>query len=124
MAEFERYIVLCTHFSLTVRDRIASVGIILDVVENIEKPVFLAGDMNDTHNTEMQRRLMERFTVLNDPEQATLGSGSDERCVDYIYGLDNGALWSALGRGVIPETVASDHRPVWVDVRLTSNAKP
>ncbi len=127
VAEFERYVVLCTHFSLTEADRMASAGIILDAVRGIDKPLFLAGDMNDTPGSPMQRLLTEgpfdparttgipgRFTILNNPDLPTYKSV----CIDFIYGFDNGALWEVVDRGVIPEPVASDHHPVWVDVRL------
>ncbi len=120
VAEFEKYVVLCTHLSLTRSDRETSAGIILDAVRDIEKPVFLAGDMNDTDDSEMQKRIKERFTVLNDPEKPTSGSGDGARCIDFVYGLNNGALWSVTGRGVVPDMVSSDHRPVWVDVRLAA----
>ena len=117
VCEFERYVVLCTHFSLTAADRIASAKIILDAVGGIEKPLFLAGDMNDYHDSEMQRILTEKFTVLSDTALATFGTGDRAKCIDYIYGLDNGAPRTLSGRGVIPVQTASDHRPVWVDVK-------
>jgi endonuclease/exonuclease/phosphatase family metal-dependent hydrolase len=123
ICEFEKYVMLCTHFSLTENDRLASAQIILDAVAEIDKPLFLGGDMNDDDASEMQAILTERFSVLNDPGQATFGSGDDAECIDYIYALDNGAQYSVTARSVIPEEIASDHRPVLVDVRLTAAGK-
>ena len=121
MVEFERYVMLCTHFSLTEKDRLTSTGIILDAVADVDKPVFLAGDMNDTNDSEMQRRLTGKFRVLNNPEQPTFGTGDNTRCIDFIYGLEGATPYSVLARKVIPDEIASDHRPVWVDVRLAAD---
>lgn len=120
ICEFENYDVLCTHFSLTASDRLTSARIILDAVAESGKPLFLAGDMNDGNDSKMQKTLTGRFVVLNDPRQPTIGAGGRAKCIDYIYGLDNGSVYSVLARGMVPEMMASDHRPVWVDVRLAA----
>lgn len=120
IAEFERYVVCCTHLSLTAEDRLASARIIIDAVGEVEKPLFLAGDMNDENDSDMQRLLGGRFTVLNDPGQPTFGTGKRAECIDFIYGMNNRTLYSLSGRGVVPEEVASDHRPLWVDVKLAA----
>lgn len=116
MVEFDRYVVLCTHFSLTEHDRLTSARIVVDAVEGIEKPVFLAGDMNALPDSETVEILGKRFTMLSDPGQGTYPSEPEPKeCIDHIYG--SGRLVS-LGSRVVNEPVASDHRPVWVDVRL------
>ena len=46
VVEFEKYIFLATHFSLTAADQIKSVEVILKEALSKEKPVFMAGDMN------------------------------------------------------------------------------
>lgn len=121
IVEFSKYVLCCTHFSLTEEDRISSVPIIFNAVKEISKPVFLAGDMNDTIGSMMQNTLSEKFTILNNPKQSTIGSGNNRRCIDFIYGYNNGSAYSVLSRQVVDEEMASDHKPLFVDVRLAAN---
>lgn len=122
IAEFEKYYVCCTHFSLTAEDRIASVNIILDALKGITKPVFLAGDMNSRYESPVQELLREHFTILNNYKQNTFPSDSARTCIDFIYGLNNaGNTYSILGRNVLA-TQASDHLPLYVDVRMKAAA--
>jgi endonuclease/exonuclease/phosphatase family metal-dependent hydrolase/predicted phosphodiesterase len=120
VAEFEKYVVLCTHFSLTESDRLTSARIVLDAVAGVDKPVFLAGDMNDENDSEMQKTITERFTVLNDPRQPTIGSDDRAKCIDFIYALDNGVPYSVPERRVLSDEIGSDHKPLWVDVRIAA----
>ena len=46
IVEFKNYYLLCTHLSLNEEDRVTSVGIIRDIVSKLNKPAFIAGDMN------------------------------------------------------------------------------
>ncbi len=118
IAEFEKYYVCCTHFSLTEEDRIASVNVIFNALQGITKPVILAGDMNSRYESNVQELLRERFTTLNNYKQNTSPSDSPRACIDFIYGLNNaGNTYSILGRDVLT-TQASDHLPLYVDVRL------
>ncbi|MDR2919191.1 MAG: metallophosphoesterase [Tannerella sp.] len=119
IAEFEDYVFCCTHFSLTEEDRNASVAIIQDAIKNIKKPLFLAGDMNSKPESITQESLREYFTTLNNPKAPTFPVVEPKECIDYIYGYNNGNSYSVLQRQVLTdEQVASDHLPLFVDVRL------
>ena len=118
VVEFENYILACTHFSLTAADRLASVSVINQALKGAVKPLFLAGDINAEASSEVQTALAENFVTLNDPKQNTIPVVNPDRCIDYIYMYRNSRECSVLRRQVIPETVASDHLPLYVDVRI------
>ena len=119
IAEFEDYVFCCTHFSLTEEDRNSSASIIQEAVKDIRKPLFLAGDMNSEPESPTQQSLMENFTILSNSKAPTFPVVDPRECIDYIYGYNNGNTYSVLKRQVLTdEQVASDHLPLFVDVRL------
>jgi endonuclease/exonuclease/phosphatase family metal-dependent hydrolase/predicted phosphodiesterase len=118
IAEFESYVFACTHFSLTPEDRMASAAIINRAVEGITKPLFLSGDMNCTPASPPQAVLRESFVTLSDTSQYTSPSVEPARCIDYIYGYKNDHPCTVLHRQVVDDRMASDHLPLFVDVRL------
>ena len=63
VVEFEKYIFLATHFSLTAADQIKSVEIILKEALSKEKPVFMAGDMNSVPSSLTQKNIRKNFKV-------------------------------------------------------------
>lgn len=118
VAEFERYVVACTHFSLTADDRLASVAIINDAIRHITKPLFLAGDMNCLPDDAPQHALAETFRTLSDTSACTFPADKPDRCIDYIYGYNNGHTCRVTSRKVVDEPVASDHRPLFIDALI------
>lgn len=119
VAEFDKYVVCCTHLSLTEEDRLLSVPVIVEALKGISKPVFLAGDMNSEQGSSVQQTLQEKFVPLNNYKQNTFPSQNPNICIDFIYGFNNGNQYSVLNRKVLNnETLASDHLPLFVDVRL------
>ena len=119
VAEFKEYVMCCSHFSLTKEDQVLSVPIILDALKDIRKPLFLAGDMNSIQGSPTQNALQEKFMPLNNYKDNTIPGQSPNRCIDFIYGFDNGNQYSVLRRQVLyDEPIASDHLPLFVDVRL------
>ena len=118
VAEFKEYVMCCSHFSLTKEDQVLSVPIILDALKDIRKPLFLAGDMNSIQGSPTQNALQEKFMPLNNYKDNTIPGQSPNRCIDFIYGFDNGNQYSVLRRQVLyDEPIASDHLPLFVDVR-------
>jgi endonuclease/exonuclease/phosphatase family metal-dependent hydrolase/predicted phosphodiesterase len=118
IAEFEKYVFACTHLSLTQDDRIASVTLIKEAVKGITKPLFLAGDMNSVPGSPPQTALGEAFEALTDIKKFTIPVVNPDRCIDYIYGYKNGNTYPVLKRAVVDEPLASDHLPLYADVRL------
>jgi endonuclease/exonuclease/phosphatase family metal-dependent hydrolase len=119
VTEFEHYAVYHTHFSLTKEDRLASVEIVLNKAKESRKPVFFVGDLNCEYLSDEQERVRTAFAVLNDPLQNTFPADNPGVCIDFIYGqrayMD---AQSVVSRRVVENGVASDHRPVVVEVRF------
>ena len=121
IVEFEKYYMCNTHLSLTEEDAKNSVAIIFDAIKDLRKPVFLAGDMNSTYDSATQVMLRERLAVLNNHKQNTFPANEPKECIDFIYGR-NDSTYSVLARGVINEPVASDHIPLYADIRIKAKA--
>jgi endonuclease/exonuclease/phosphatase family metal-dependent hydrolase/Icc-related predicted phosphoesterase len=129
IVEFGRYIIGCTHLSLTDEDRMSSVDIIKREAAKARKPFFLAGDLNDTPETDVIRELQKSFLLLNNVKSFTFPADKPDRCIDYVayYGGDGkdsdgktGAEkpFTVISDKVAEESVASDHRPVAVKIRF------
>lgn len=119
IAEYKDYVFCATHQSLTPKDQIASVPLILKAVEGIDKPIFMAGDMNSSPTSKPQRMLAKKYSPLNDTSAYTFPADKPNRCIDYIYAYsENGYQFDVQLQKVVNEAVASDHRPVQVVVRI------
>ena len=116
MAEFKDYIFFCSHFSLTEADRVASVQLINQKGKELHKRVILAGDLNASPESEAINSLSENWINLSG-KQPTFPSPEPGRCIDYIWGNTCcNFTYNIIKQEVVPEKVASDHRPVFVDV--------
>ena len=116
VVEFEKYYFICTHLSLNEEDRLSSVKIIRDVVEKLNKPVFLAGDINALPNSRTTKAFLEFMQVLSDTTRNTHRSNAPSKCIDYIYG--RGAKFVKPRTTVIQNSIASDHLPLYVDLKI------
>ena len=115
IVELKKVIICCSHFSLNEEDRLESAIIINDMFNDSAKPVILAGDLNASPESEVIKRLEEKWTMLNNPGIPSFPADNPVRCIDYIFvlkGSDSGIR--AYETRVEQEPVASDHLPVWV----------
>ena len=118
LVEFKDYVVGCTHFSLTADDRLASVEIINQAVKDFEKPVFLAGDLNATPGSPVLDTFRHNWTVLSDTAKFTIPPDKPTRTIDYILGYMPKGYTYSVWQTLVPNTLASDHLPLFADVRL------
>lgn len=121
IAEFPDYAVCCTHLSLTPDDQIASVGILTDTLPAIVtgKPIILMGDFNAEPGSTTIEALRQSFTLLSDPEVHTWPADSPSQTLDYIFTSDPASV-TAVSAPVVPsEAVTSDHRPIFIDLKIT-----
>ncbi len=120
IVEFKNYIFCCTHLSLTADDRLESSKIINKESLSFKKPAFLAGDFNAKPESHEVTELSELWKALSDMKQFTIPPDKPNRTIDYIFGLKSeNKTYSVLQRKVMDEPVASDHLPLFVDVRLS-----
>ncbi|MDL2265859.1 metallophosphoesterase [Parabacteroides sp. OttesenSCG-928-G07] len=124
IAEFDRYILACTHLSLTEEDRMASLAIIRDKAEKASKPFILAGDLNARPQSSFITALTEDFTLLSDTAKHTFPASEPTGCIDYIAYYNPGTDFiSRLATFVADEPLASDHRPIVSDIRICVKAE-
>ena len=116
VAEFEKFYFVCTHLSLVEEDRVTSAEIIRDIVAKLDKPAIIAGDFNAEPNDPAMKVFSEYCTILSDPSTATFPADEPDRCIDYI--ITNSPSVKGSNATVMFEPVASDHRPLYVDVTL------
>ena len=122
IVEFEQYIFCCTHFSLTTADRQTSVGIIKQAVQGFNKPVLLAGDLNDWPESIVLNLFRQNWDILSNTAQPTFPADNPEDTIDYILGyVSNGYKYPVIQTQVLNEPVASDHRPLFADIRIIIN---
>ena len=125
VAEFAEYIFCCSHFSLTKEDRLASIDIIKQIAASYEgrKPFFFAGDLNAKPASSEMRALAKDFILLSDTLQPTFPSTDPSITIDYIAAWRHGDnRFANLATQVIDEPVASDHRPLTVQLRMPIKA--
>lgn len=119
IVELKDYVVINTHISLDEAERIESVKIIADWAKKYDKPVFLIGDLNATPDSPPLEILKKEWQILSNPKQPTSPSINPVRTIDYVLGyVSNGQTYANHNAQVIDEQVASDHRPLFVDIQL------
>jgi endonuclease/exonuclease/phosphatase family metal-dependent hydrolase/Icc-related predicted phosphoesterase len=123
IVELNKYVVINTHLSLDEAERIESANIITAWAKRYEKPVFLLGDLNATPDSPPLEILKKEWQILSNPKQPTHPSLNPAKTIDYVLGyVTNGQTYAKHNAQVIDEQLASDHRPLFVDIRLKTPA--
>ena len=123
LAEFEDYIYCCTHLSLTEEDRMKSLDILKAFAISYKKPLFLAGDMNAEPESDFIKELQKDFRILSDPKQHTFPAPAPKETIDYVAAFkQNDKGFAVVSSEVVNEPVASDHRPIVVELRTAEKA--
>ena len=123
VVEFKKYYLVCTHLSgqYIKNGRCVQVDVIREAVSDLKKPVFIAGDMNARPGTPVMNAFKEFATVLSNENKKTAPSYDPRGCIDYVLGT-NGSF-KVLGEEVIYGCFASDHLPLYVDVKVSKAKK-
>ena len=123
LAEFPDYIYCCTHMSLTEEDRMKSLELVKAFTSSSTKPLFLAGDMNAEPESGFIKKLQKDFQILSNPKQHTFPAPDPKETIDYIATLKQNAKgFAVISAKVINEPMASDHRPILVELRTAEKA--
>ena len=120
IVELEDFVLCCTHLSLTEADRQTSMKLIKKHTEKYNsKPVFLAGDLNARPESSEIKDLSQSWEMLSDITQPTFRSDNPDRTIDYILLKSNNKYTHKVTDAqVVNEPMASDHRPLWVEVKI------
>lgn len=94
LVEFKEFVFCCTQLSKDEHDGKASVPKIFDFIKDLQKPVFLAGDMNCDFLSPSQSAIQSKFRILNDYKETTIPVINEPNipytCIDFIYGHREG----------------------------------
>ena len=119
VTEFENFFFACTHLSLTKEDRLASLDIIKNSVIKSNKPYFLAGDLNDQPDSKFIQALQQDFQMLTNIKKPTFPAPEPTETIDYIAAWKHHSNdFANLSAQVLEEPLASDHRPLSVQLRI------
>lgn len=116
VVELQDYVMACTHLDLEEGPRLASIPLIVEEAQRWQKPFILAGDWNDTPESELLQEMEKHFTILSNDE-ASFPADKPQECLDYVATFKSHPA-AAIEAHVIEEPEASDHRPVMVRIQL------
>lgn len=114
--ELEDYYFACTHLSLHAEDRTTSMEIIREIASKLDKPLFLAGDLNAEPTDPEIQKLAEFCTIHSRTDRKTWDAAKPTVCIDYI--VSYGCKAKTRKARVLREKRASDHRPIFADIRI------
>lgn len=107
-----RVSVVSVHLAGSPEERMAQADRVSEIFADVEHPVVLAGDFNGRPDDPVVRRLAAEWEVLpKSGDAGTYPAGLPDREIDFVMIRPRGAL-RPLEHVVVPEAVASDHRPL------------
>jgi len=126
IVEFDKYVVISvhlTHLSSEESLRVQSVRTLTTIAKTYDKPVYMAGDMNQKHSTTAS--LFVEFAKNWDIVSAiknTASTTNPTQCIDFIFALKGEGtqkiasdVITSLSGVNVPQT--SDHFPLYSDLR-------
>jgi endonuclease/exonuclease/phosphatase family metal-dependent hydrolase len=90
--------------------------IMKDDLPKREPAVILLGDFNAEPDSEVMKRLGEKWDDATAGSGMTIPAENPTRKIDYVL-LPKGHGWEVVSAKVLDEPVASDHRPVVVELK-------
>ena len=116
IAEFPEYSFGSIHLPPKEEDRLACAPKLRALVGG-EKPFILAGDWNDGLRSAFVRDMRQSYSIVSGFDN-TFPADRPDRCIDFIaVSRRHRARFEHVTHEVLPEAVASDHRPVFVKLR-------
>ena len=114
VCEFEDFYVANAHFELNASQRLDSVDTISNVFASLSKPVFFAGDWNDTPSSATLDKIKGFMAVIS-PESGP--ASFSNRIIDYIA-MDSDRVGEYVVRSSYVKQVpdVSDHNPVVAEI--------
>lgn len=123
MVELADFWFIATHWDLQHEHRVTSAKTVIQEIQKLNKPVFLAGDINVANpKSEDFATLLQKFEILTPIEPSLTGS---PQTIDYILYAENGTgkQVNSLGSAIVNQLpdftmqTVSDHYPVWLNIK-------
>ena len=106
------------HFYRTEEERLAQAASLEQALRDATVPTILAGDFNSTPGSAVMQYLAQSWTILEKGEDKfTFSSFDPVREIDFVL-IRPANRFEVLSEDVLDEPVASDHRPVFVEMVL------
>ena len=122
VCEFEDYVFACTHLDLNEDSCLASLPIIIAEATSHDKPFFICGDWNvrpsHTFISQLRRKMRILTSTTESSTNNTFPANNPTKIIDYIACYPRNAYKTKEASVVLNEPVASDHRPVTVEITL------
>lgn len=121
VAEFQHYVVCCTHLSLTDEDRMASIPLIVAEARKWQKPFVIMGDLNDEPGSTFYQEMQKYFLFLNPSYDKTFPADAPNICIDHVaIFLPTATPEFTLSyyRTWVGTEPYSDHRPLHAEIGL------
>ncbi len=125
--EFDDFIVATTHIDLSTGAQSPQIDAINaffnGVYQNETKPIFLCGDFNNKPGSETINEMIKTWKILT-PQNPTAPAINPRSCIDYIFCRPGSANVQVVKTRICKQfdngdvTIASDHLPVYVDIKL------
>ncbi len=113
----KRVIFACTHLDLKAENRLLQVRHIADLTAELDYPMILGGDFNAKPDSEAVRQLDAHFQRSAINKGFTIPVESPNREIDFIMFRPKGRF-EVVRHEVIDEQYASDHLPVYVELKF------
>lgn len=100
-------------------DRLLQVDKILEEFNETKVFSLLCGDFNAEPDSQEMKNLQQLFTDLTKPSDRTYPSEIPYKKIDYCWALNKFKNnYKFISAHVVNETMASDHRPLFVELSL------
>ncbi|MGN0233352.1 MAG: endonuclease/exonuclease/phosphatase family protein [Bacteroidaceae bacterium] len=119
VADYDQYVVCCTHLSLTPEDRILSIPLIRKAIKKYRrKPVFIMGDFNAEPDSEFMQQMGKHFQVLSSTTTPTFPYDKPREVIDYVITRKGTNQPHATRSHIIVGNISSDHCPLMVEAEF------
>lgn len=115
-APFGPIAVFSTHWGLTDDERVEQAEATVRFIKRSKLPALLAGDLNEDSSGRAHAILTAAGLTRLGTSEPTYPSDDPADCIDHVYGTPH---WHAEETYTIP-SLASDHRPVVVELRYVA----
>ena len=114
---FKPLTIINTHLSTNANERYLQTKVLINLLNQIDGPVIMLGDFNDTPQSEIINLLnkqngFNRLAPSNQINSYTFSVNTPQQRIDYLFGRGV----NVFNYGIAEHVKSSDHFPVWADL--------